>query len=241
MWISVRRLCLMPRQCAFMRGRAMSVSINHIPGNSVGRSLGCGRSDVPRISGDGVAQSMEADVWTSTADEPRGRSGRQTAPLRRGTELSRVRGYRTREELIRLRVYEGKSLKECACLLGRHYNRVRILWQEIVAKSNGDDGVPAEHLANVRAYVDIHLRRVIQEASCRISEGAAYGAVVVAGLKALMELHGVKHEEVSPEGMTLADVGREVRVVSPLLAGKLERLERLGARVVAAAVRDGDS
>lgn len=42
-----------------------------------------------------------------------------------------------------------------------------------------------------------------------------------------MELHGVKHEEASPEGMSLADVGREVRVVSPLLMDKLERIRRL--------------
>lgn len=157
----------------------MSATTSHFSGDSVGRSVGCARSGVSEISGGGVTRCDEADVWTLPHDEPRSHGGRQTAPLRRGTELSRVRGYKTREELIRLRVYEGKSLKECALLLGRHYNRVRILWQEIVAKSNGDDGMPAEHRANVRAYVNIHLRRVIQEASCRISEGAAYGAVAV--------------------------------------------------------------
>jgi hypothetical protein len=115
------------------------------------------------------------------------------------------------------------------------------LWQEIVAKANGDGVMPVEHRAAVRAYLDIHLRRVIEEARGLVGEAAAYGAVVVAGVKALAELHGIKAEEALPSGLSLEDVGREVRVVSPLIAGKLERLEKLGARVVATALRDGVS
>jgi hypothetical protein len=142
-----------------------------------------------------------------------------------------VRGWRTREELIRLRVEEGKSLKECAKLLGRHYNRVRILWREIVENASCDDGIPSKRRAEVRAYVDLHLRKVVRDGLARIGEGAAYGAVAVAALRALLALHGIKPEEAVASELSLADVGREVRAVSPILLAKLEHLEGLGFRV----------
>jgi hypothetical protein len=215
-----------------MRGMPISARNHHFPCDSDADTLECAQTSHSEISGHGDAAKDDADVWTEPpASKPQDRRGRQSSALRRGTELSRVRGWRTREELIRLRVHEGKSLKECAKLLGRHYNRVRILWREIVEKASGDDGVPVEHRDEVRAFVDLHLRKVVRDGLARIGEAAAYGGVAVAALRALLALHGVKHEEAVASDLSLADVGREVRAVSPILLAKLEHLEGLGFRV----------
>jgi hypothetical protein len=100
-----------------------------------------------------------------------------------------------------------------------------------VEKASGDDGVPVEHRDEVRAFVDLHLRKVVRDGLARIGEAAAYGGVAVAALRALLALHGVKHEEAVASDLSLADVGREVRAVSPILLAKLEHLEGLGFRV----------
>lgn len=161
--------------------------------------------------------------------------GRQGRWLKSGTELQKVKGYRTREEIIRLHVYEGKSLRETARLVGRHYNYVCLVWQGVVAECSGEKKTPEAHRGAVRAYCDKHLRRVIEEAQPLLGDAAAYGAVVVAGVKALADLHGLKPEEVAPVGFSLEDVGREVRVVSPLLIDKIDRV-----RVLAGAASRGE-
>jgi hypothetical protein len=215
-----------------MRGMPTTADNHHFPSDSGADTLECAHVSQSDISGHEEIAESDADVCTEpSASKPKDKSGRQSGALRRGTELSRVRGWRTREELIRLRVEEGKSLKECAKLLGRHYNRVRILWREIVEKASGDDGTPSEHRAEVRAFVDLHLRKVARDSLARIAEGAAYGAVVVAALRTLLTLHGVKPEEAVVAGLSLEDVGLEVRAVSPILLAKLEHLEGLGFRV----------
>jgi hypothetical protein len=60
-----------------------------------------------------------------------------------------------------------------------------------------------------------------------LAQGAAYGAVVVQACKALAELHDVKGEPPQPLGLSMEDVGREVRVVSPLLMERLEQIREL--------------
>lgn len=191
-----------------------------------------------------VGPGGEAIVPTTSRPgaRPRGEpypAGKQSAFLRRGTEKNRVRGWATRERLIQLHVFEGKSLKECARLLGRHYKRVHVLWRGIAEDAGAAGDCPEEHRASVRAYCDQHLRRVIEESQGLIGEAAAYGAVVVAGVKALAELHGLKPEEIAPEGLSLEDVGRQVRVVSPLLIDKIERVRAIsGVSADRAAARE---
>ena len=215
-----------------MRGMPTSARKHHSPCDSDAGTLEYAQVSHSVIFSHSDTAKDDADVWTEPpVSKPQDKRGRQSAALRRGTELSRVRGWRTREELIRLRVYQGKSLKECAKLLGRHYNRVRILWREIVEKASGDDGGTVEHREEIRAFVDLHLRKVVRDGLTRIGEAAAYGAVAVAALRALLALHGVKPEEPLASELSLADVGREVRAVSPILLAKLEHLEGLGFRV----------
>lgn len=69
---------------------------------------------------------------------------------------------------------------------------------------------------------------------------------MVAGCKALADLHGLNDDNATPaSGMTLEEVGREVRVVSPLLLDKIAkveeiRLQRIGERAVHRALLDGE-
>lgn len=158
---------------------------------------------------------------------PDPRQGRQGAALRRGTEKKRVRGFQTRRRLIDLHVFGGKRLKECAYELGISYGRAHAVWRTVVAEAHGAHGTKDEHLQAVRGYLDCHYRRLIEESQPRLAEGAAYGAVVVQACKALAELHDLKTENPQPQGLTLEDVGREVRVASPLLLERLEQIRGL--------------
>ncbi len=172
---------------------------------------------------------VDAEVVPDARPE---RKGRQGAALKRGTEKKRVRGYETRRRLIDLHVFGGRRLKDCSRELGISYGRTHAVWRTVVAEAHGAHGTKDEHLQAVRGYLDCHYRRLIEESQPRLAEGAAYGAVVVQACKALADLHDLKAENPQPQGLTLEDVGREVRVVSPLLMDRLDKLRELTGQLV---------
>jgi hypothetical protein len=196
---------------------------------SGGDALGSTRADALGISSPSDDSEPIDIVDAEVVLHPRReRMGKQGAALRRGTEKKRVRGYETRRRLIDLHVFGGKRLKECALLLGISYGRAHAVWRTVVAEAHGAHGSKEEHLQAVRGYLDCHYRRLIEESQPRLAESAAYGAVVVQACKALADLHDVKAENPQPQGLTLEDVGREVRLVSPLLLERLEQIRELG-------------
>lgn len=150
-----------------------------------------------------------------------------TRGLRAGHTVQRVRGWALRERVIQLHCFEGKSLRQCARMLGRHYKTVSTVWAAVCRDVAGGRATPEEHRDRVRGYLDRHYRRVMEQAQALVPEAAAYGAVVVAAGKALAELHGIKPEEALPSGFSLEDVGREVRVVSPLLIDRIDQVREL--------------
>jgi len=154
-------------------------------------------------------------------------AGGQSAPLRRGTAKQRVRGHETRRRLIQLHVHEGLRLKECARQMGISYGRTLAVWHSIVAEVKGTKGSPEEHQRDVFTYLDLQYRRVVHECQPRIAEAASYGAAVVAACKALAELHDLNANKAATPALSLEDVGREVRTVSPLLLAKLEQVHEL--------------
>ena len=190
--------------------------MNHAPGDTSGIS---GAGDDPK-----PVDIVDAEVVSDSRPD---RKGRQGAALRRGTEKKRVRGYETRRRVIELHVFGGKRLHECARELGISYGRAHAVWRGVVAEAHGSGGTKDEHLRAMRGYLARHYRRLIEEGQQLLSEGAAYGAVVVQACKALADLHDLKGESPQPAGFTLEDVGREVRVVSPLLLDRLEQIRGL--------------
>jgi hypothetical protein len=124
-------------------------------------------------------------------------------------------------------VFGGKRLIECARELGISYGRAHAVWRSVVAEAHGARGTKDEHVQTVRGYLDCHYRSLIEESQPRVAESAAYGAVVIQACKALAELHDLKAETPPPQGLTLGDVGREVRVVSPLLLERLDKIREL--------------
>lgn len=142
-------------------------------------------------------------------------------------QRNRVKGWALRERVIECHVFQGRSLRETARLLGRSYKRVTATWASVCRDVNGGKATPEAHREAVRGYLDTHLRRVIEGSQALLGEAAAYGAVIVQAGKALADLHGLKPEDVLPAGLTLEDVGREVRVVSPLLIDRLDKVRAL--------------
>jgi hypothetical protein len=139
----------------------------------------------------------------------------------------RVMGWALRERVIQCHVFEGKSLRQTARAVGRSYARVCAVWAAVCREVNGGKASPEAHREAVRGYLDTHLRRVIEGSQALLGEAAAYGAVIVQAGKALADLHGLKPEDVLPAGLSLEDVGREVRVVSPLLIDRLDKVRAL--------------
>ena len=172
-----------------------------------------------------VPADDEADVWTA---ERRG-AGRQPAALRRGTEKNRVRGYQTRRRLVELHCFEGKRLIECAREMGLSYGRVLALWHQIVGEAAAE-GTKAEDLRrDVRAYSDRVLRHLIEKSLPLARTSAAHAMVALKALESLGRLHGVAAPETaeSSGSASMEEVGAAVRVVSPLLADKLDRVRSL--------------
>jgi hypothetical protein len=149
--------------------------------------------------------------------------------LIRGHEINRVKGYETKRALIQLHVMEGKPLRECATLMGRNYRAIHAVWRAIVQETSpGGDGI-AELRSTVRAYADKGLRALFERSMPLVEESAAHGALALKALEGLCRLHGV--EAPDPGETTgvgsLAEIGAQVRAVSPLLADKLERVRAL--------------
>lgn len=170
----------------------------------------------------------------ASAQDERIRSGHQPGALRRGTEKKRVRGLVTRSRLIELHVHGGKRLTECAKEMGLSYGRVLTVWQSLVAEAGDGAPPPEEQRRDVRAYCDLHLRHVIQKSLPKVGKGPAHGSVVVAALRELARLHGLEPSvDASTERRepSLADIGAAVRTISPVIAAKMERIEKLGERV----------
>lgn len=159
--------------------------------------------------------------------------GKLTRNLKRGVEVSRVRGYETKRQLVQLHCFEGKSIPECARIMGRSYKALHALWRVVVAEASGERG-GADYRKQVKALCDRSLRELLQVSIPLVAESAAHGAVVLKSVEALRSLHGVDGvEENEATGMTLEEIGASVRVVSPLLADKLERVRALGFGKVA--------
>jgi hypothetical protein len=151
------------------------------------------------------------------------RKGRQNRFLKHQTERNAVRGQQTRRRVIELHVMEGKTLVETAEVMGIHLRTVQKRWKEVLEDVKG--GTAEELREEVRAYADLHLREVIQTAQQNVDDSAAYGAVVVQGIKTLCELHGVEPpEETKGQALTMEEVGQRVRSKSPLLLDKLNHI-----------------
>ena len=195
-------------------------------GATVDAPLGCGGA-VPLeiLNGKGPIPGVDFVPTERPPSVSPGKTKGAGRWLKVGADLSRVRGWAVRERLIQLHCFEGQSLKQCAKTLGRHPKRIAAIWAGVVRDVSG--GSDPDKKAEIRAFADLSLRRFAQEGLSMFSEGAAYGAVGVQAIRALCELHGVKPDEAAAAGFSLEDVGREVRVVSPLLMDKIDRVKAL--------------
>jgi hypothetical protein len=194
--------------------------------------------DLVHASGDAGEHSEER--WRSggqdhvgacpaSAEVDRIPSGRQPAALRRGTEKNRVRGFETRRRLVQLHCYEGKRLVECARDMGLSYGRVLAVWHRIVEEVSAEGQKAADLRRDVRAYSDRVLRHLIEKSLPLARNSAAHGMVTLKALESLCRLHGVTALETAESSgtATLDEVGAAVRVVSPILAEKIERVRAL--------------
>jgi len=157
----------------------------------------------------------------------------QPAALRRGTAKNKVHGHETRRRLVDLHVYQGKRLGECAREMGLSYGRTLAQWHRVLADVR-DGVVPEEQLRDVRTHCDQMLRQVITTSMPLVGNSAAHGMVTLKALEGLCRLYGVVGPEaaaVGPGPATLAEIGASVRLLSPLLADKLDRLKTLRCRV----------
>jgi hypothetical protein len=142
-----------------------------------------------------------------------------------------VRGYETRRRLIELHVTQGKGLVECAQVLGLSYGRVLAQWHRAVAEACGDGPEAGEMRREVRAFLDRGYRQMWEKSARLVGESAAHGTVALKALDGLGRLYGIVGPEVAGDesgAATLAEVGASVRVVSPLLVGKMERIKAMG-------------
>jgi len=161
------------------------------------------------------------------------RGGRLTRNLAKGRDISKVRGWAVKEQVVRLHCFEGKSLKQTAALIGRSYGHVQNVWA-LVKRECNDPETAEKRRGNVRAYMDSHLRNLIELGAKGFADSAAHGAVALQSLVKLGELHGIKPEETAAAGATLPEIGARVRAISPLLADRLEQVAAMKAAVLAA-------
>lgn len=205
--------------------RHMATAFTPLPGPcaTVDRPLESVRSVPLEILGSGPIPGVD---FVPTSSPPAPVKG-QNRYLAASSDRMRVRGWALRERVVQLHCFEGKNLRQTAKLLGRSYARVSSIWAAVAREVSGGKATPEAHREAVRGYLDKHYRRVMEGAQGLLGEAAAYGAVVVAAGKALAELHGIKPEDAMPAGFSLEDVGREVRVVSPLLIDRLDKVRAL--------------
>jgi hypothetical protein len=141
-------------------------------------------------------------------------------------------GQETKRQLVQLHCFEGLSIRACSKRMGRNYRALHAVWRSIVAEASGEGKGAVEVRAAVRAYLDQGYRRLVEDSLPLVRDSAAHGAVAIKALEGLGRLHGVDGplEGATAGALDLAGVGAQVRVTSPLLADKLERVQALLAR-----------
>lgn len=212
------------------------------PSDSVDPVVFPARPSAAKTSGPGVPGGGEPAAFVPTEVVPGIPPARSLAHLsrnlKRGAEINRVRGYETKRQLVQLHCFEGKSIPECARLMGRSYRALHAVWRGVVAEASGERGGGIDYRLQVKALCDRSLRELLQVSIPLVAESAAHGAVVLKTVEALRSLHGVDGiEDKEAVGMTLEEIGASVRVVSPLLADKLERVKALGMGQIAAGLK----
>ena len=103
----------------------------------------------------------------------------------------------------------------------------------VVAEACGEGEDAAEMRRSVRAFLDRGFRHLWEISVPLVAESAAHGAVALKALEGLGKMHGIVGPEPGGDAAgaaTLAEIGASVRLVSPLLADKIERVRALAVR-----------
>ena len=117
--------------------------------------------------------------------------------------------------------------------MGRNYKALHAVWRVVVAEACGEGADSEQMRRDVRAFLDRGYRLAWESSYPLIAESAAHGAVALKALEGLGKMHGVVGPDPGGDAAgaaTLAEIGASVRLVSPLLADKIERVRALAVR-----------
>ena len=145
----------------------------------------------------------------------------------------KVRRQLNRDKIAHLIAFEKLTHQEVAEKLGMSVRWVTELWGEAKVAAFADTLTAEELKAEVRLTSEANLRELIATGLEKYPGSASYGAVALQAIRTLMDMHGASQpEEVGETGAlkSIEAVAESVRAVSPLIADKLLRLQRLKAR-----------
>ena len=171
-----------------------------------------------------------ADHETTDDLSPRHPKGKQPAPFAREVDKGKVRKMRKRDEVARLISEEKMTQKEVAEQMGISERWVSQLWREATTAAWQEGLSSAELKEDVRTMCSAALHHTLKTSVERVEDTAAYGAIVVAAAKTLLEMHGCASPEAGSgnKKKDFEESMKRAKAVSPLLFKRLAGLEKPG-------------
>jgi len=159
----------------------------------------------------------------AVVEKPKHPKGKQPRPFAIQVDRARVRKAIKREDLARLVAVEGLTLAKAAEEMGISSRWAEQLWREAKAAAMAEDLSSEELKQEIRIQAVAALRQAQAVAMEHLDDTAAYGAVLVAATKALLEMHGCAKpdEEGNRSGESIEEVLRRAKVKSPLVLTRL--------------------
>jgi predicted DNA-binding protein (UPF0251 family) len=159
--------------------------------------------------------------------------GKVPHPFAYHNDRRRVRRMMNRDKVAHLIAYENLTHREVAEKLGLSRRWVAELWAEARAAAFADTLTPKDLKTAIRLTCETGLRELIAVGMEKYPNSASYGTVALQAIRTLMEMHdAIRPEEEGRDDVlkSIEAVAESVRAVSPLIADKLLRLQRLKAR-----------
>ena len=171
-----------------------------------------------------------ADNPTTVDPCPRHPKGRMPAHFARQNAKSQVRKMLKRDEVAHLIATEKKTQAEAAQAMGISERWVAQLWREAELAARHGDLTSEETKEDVRTMCSAALHHTLKTSVERVEDTAAYGAIVVAAAKTLLEMHGCASPEAGSgnKKKDFEESMKRAKAVSPLLFKRLAGLEKPG-------------
>lgn len=181
---------------------------------------------------------IEPETWDALAGPDESPDEAPPKPLTRwekgrarGQEKTIMRGKMNRDAVARMMVL-GKNITETARELGLSVPGVKNMWQRAI-QEYGSGTLSDDDRARLLALVRGSAEQVLKDSLPLIADSPSHGALVLKAGEVLLNLHKQDpNVNGGGQGATEEEIANRVKIISPLIAGRLKQAGKIALKQV---------